>query len=362
MKKLTLLLPILFIVFLFACKDDDAGTLNEILIEAGQTGAVSQAIEDAFENDVIVLKSGIHCENGMITLSKNVKLRGEDGAILVVDTEPIYDFANPTPPDPAIFILDNNDFCVENIEIKPKELIGGVGIFIENSNNGIIKNCIITGHQAGIFIEASNDVNIEDNSIQCSDNNGAIGVWHGLTIINGERSNIIGNSFSECFFGSWLSDVDGTYGGNTVLFNYVGVIPCAVPDSSQFDGGEGGGVLTPRSDLRWSMVEAEGWTIEGNELGSNRWYGCLVFDGANNNTIDNNNFYGNGLEHAYGPNMGADIGLGGVSTFFGFNATAARNNIIKTGNNPNITIKDCGEGNIIEGAYVPIDTSIAKCL
>ena len=353
--KSSILFPMAFAaLFLFSCKEDPPPQ-TEIKISAPSTDALSQAIEDIAENGTIILEAGEHSESKRITISKKVKIRGEEGAVLRLDTKP--SLTGAIPLDPAIFVLNADGFCIENVEFLPIGPVGGTGIFLENSHETIIRNCKFTKDQYPIVIEASDNVKVENNVIECTEQfaNGMLG-WsaHGILVINGKEIEIRENTISGCFFGAWVCDEGGIFEDNIASFNHIGVIPCAVPDS---------GAVTPRESYTFTMVSAKNWTIRNNELYQNNWYGFLAFDEASENLVENNNCYQNGGNHPYGVDMGADIGLGGDSPeFFGFHAAPTHDNIIKTGNFPNVTIQDCGIGNLLEGGYISVDTALVKCL
>ncbi|MCB9283832.1 MAG: right-handed parallel beta-helix repeat-containing protein [Lewinellaceae bacterium] len=354
MKNSTLLLVAILTFFLFSCKDKP-GPITEIKIAAPSNDKLSQAIEDIAEDGVIILEAGEHFESEGIVLSKKVKIRGEDGAILRFPTEPTYN--DTTPMDAGLYVLNVEGFCIENVEFIPIGPIGGVSIFLDGSHKSIIKDCKFTMDQYPIVMDRSNNVLVENNEIRCTEKfaSGEFN-WsvHGILIINGKAAEIRGNTISGCFFGAWVCDVGGTFENNTAYNNYIGVIPCAVPDS---------GAVTPRESYTWTMIPAKDWVIRNNELYQNSWYGILTFDNATENLIENNNCYQNGGNHPYGIDQGADIGLGGDSPmFFGFHAFPTHDNVVKTGDYPNVTIQDCGFGNMIEGGYVSLDTALIKCL
>ena len=333
MRTFIYALPLLFTLGISGCKKDKS---NEIVIPANSVDALAKAIQDAEENGTIRLASGIHTESGTITIDKKVCIIGDDGAVLIVDTKPTLIPGEPL--DPAVHFYGINGACIENIEIRPVDPIGGTGIILEQSNQSYIRKCKIYRHQYSIAVEASNDVIIENNIIEYSDGwqTGVAPIGHGILIINGKRVNIIGNSISKAFFGAWISDLEGIFNNNMVTDNYIGVVPCAIPDSS---------AVMPRSNVVYSMIPGSFWTIKNNTCERNV-IGILLYDGASECIVENNDCKNNSrIDIELGKAW--EIGEGALQLPFPIDR--AKHNKVNAGSYTNIRVRDCGWSNQIIG-------------
>ena len=99
-------------------------------------------------------------------------------------------------------------------------------------------------------------------------------------------------------------------------------------------------------------LAATGWHIEHNHSHDNPLGGYLVVIGANNNTLVDNQGGNNGTY---------DIELTTNTNRFGFPVPGSFENHVDAGIFPNVTIKDCGEGNTVTGG-IQINTERDICL
>ena len=348
MKAFILTCLVLFVLMLSGCKKDEK---NNIVVPAGSVDALAQAIEDAGDGGTVILASGNHNESSSVTVSSNVCIKGETGAILIVDTKPVASIDENL--DPALFVLGSNGFCIENVEFLPADTIGGVGIYLENSPNSLIRNCKFTKHQFSIMLQNSDKTKVENNIVEAALASIPVGSY-GLIVVNGKGVEIRNNKFSKGLFGAWLCDEDGIFEDNQCFSNHIGVIPCAVPDSS---------LAAPRaSSFVYTMAPPINWIIRNNECKNNLWFGILLFDGASECLVEDNDCSGNGIGSPWGE---VDIELGkdwAVQPVFGIPVSITRNNTVKAGNYPNVRIKDCGENgtNTITGG-IAIDPNVEPC-
>lgn len=77
-----------------------------------------------------------------------------------------------------------------------------------------------------------------------------------------------------------------------------------------------------------------------------------MIDGSNRNTIKYNDLFGHGMQ---------DIELTAPTMRNGFLAEASFRNEVKAGSYSEITIKDCGNDNEIDGGIL-IDTAVSICI
>lgn len=330
---------LLFTFVFFSCEKDST---NEIVIPAGSVDALTKAIDDIEENGIIRLAAGTHSESGTVTINKKIKIVGDNGAILVVNTQPTI--VPEEPLQPAIHVNGVEGFCIENIELRPSDAIGGTGFILEQSNNSCITNCKIYNHQYSICIQASDDVKIKGNRLECANGwkTGTGPAAHGILLINGKRAHIESNHISQAIFGAWIGDLGGYFIDNTIEDNYIGVVPCAIPDSS---------AVMPRSNVAYTMIPGSFWTVSNNVC-RNNGVGILLYDGASECVVENNDCSNNTIIDI---ELGKQQEAGEGSLNLPFPVDRTKKNKVIGGNFPNVRVRDCGWGNQVIGAVVVND-------
>ena len=316
---------------------------SNIYIPAGSVDKIQEAIHEVPDGGMVILNAGTHYNSGTIHIhDKKVRLLGLGKAELIVDTE-----ATTTKGyvQSAIHIKDADKSSIINIDIKPKEDIGGTGIFIQDSDKAIVYHSSITDHEFGIMVDQSDKTRIYHNHIvghpRWIASNLAEEVY-GIMIVNGKKSSIVGNRLSNTIFGSWLCDEDGRYFGNSSEGNFIGSILCNIPQYIPLKDGS----------IIGSEIPATNWISMGNSSNDNLYTGYSITDGSNGNILSRNSSSGNG---AY------DIEAMGDTNFFGFFTPTAKNNKVIL--NRNQTIKDCAENTMIINSHggVIIDTAVDAC-
>lgn len=354
MKKLFFLLPLLSLLVFQSCQKDDAlapGDLgldergknceNQITIPAGSVDALQQAIDDICVGGTITLAAGEHIENDGVVINKRVTIKGQPGAVLKISS----DLAIPPYPitiDVALHVKDAQNVKIEGLEIRPLSSDGGLAILLHNAKNATVRDCKIYSHQFGVVVERSDNVDITGNLLVGSS------IWmteevdaNGITVVNGKGAKIKNNELSNFFFGAWACDKDGVYQGNNTHHNFLGLILCKVPAD---------GFLLPDGSPLAADYSGTSWQVNNNVSTDNFYVGYLVIDGANGNTLVNNQG---------GNNAAYDIELKGGTCAFGFFTPTSFNNHVVAGSHQ-VTIKDCGENNTVNGG-IQIDTSVDPC-
>jgi len=313
-----------------------------ITIPAGSVDALAQAIEDVCTNGTIILAAGEHIENEGIVISKQVTIKGDDGAVLKINS--LFDAiaSDAMSMDVALHILNVERVRIENLEIVPLQPeAGSTAILVQNANKSNIINNTIQNHQLSIIVEKSNKVTISGNTILSSDGwlTGVMTESEGIIIINGEKAIVNNNEVSSALLGIWMCDKDGKASGNNTYGNYIGMILCNVPQYMEL----------PNGTITGSLVPGTKWKVHDNVSQNNFDAGYLVIDGANNNVITNNEG---------GNNATYDFDLVGDSYRFGFLSPTSFNNTLNVGSFSGVTVKDCGNGNTVNGNATIIDTSV----
>lgn len=371
MKKIFLALPFLLIFLLQSCQKDtlvspkqsiqqpghaeyyvlnldEASTRNLsswTVLADGSVNALAAAIDSSLDNGVIYLKAGMHTETHPIVITKPVKIIGEAGAILKIpsDIAPL-DSTGAAQLHPGIHILNAPGTLIQDLQILPISDDGGTAILVEKSSGSAVMRCHINSFQYGVMIEKSDRMTIMGNTMVAS------GIWlsqtgfeaHCIVNINGTSPYISDNDLSNALFGIWACDRWGTVERNNTHDNYIGIILCNVPHQAY---------ILPSGEITGSQYPATAWKARNNKSANNFNVGYLVIDGASYNTLEDNNAYGNG---SY------DMELTTDTYRFGFLTPASYKNTVNAGIYPNITIKDCGNGNSVTGG-VWIDTTIDPC-
>ncbi len=313
-----------------------------ITIPAGSVDALAQAIEDVCPNGTIILAAGEHVENEGVVISKQVTIKGNDGAVLKIHSQLDNSSLDILNIDAALHILDVQKVKIENLNIIPLLTDGGTAILVQNADKCRIVDNDIQAHQMGVVVEQSNKVWIGNNIIHVADGwiNGEFDDAHGVVIVNGENATIKENEITGALFGMWLCDKKGISSGNSTFGNYIGQILCNVPPYFEL----------PNGTVTGAEVPCTNWNVNNNVAQNNFDTGYLVIDGANKNHLTNNEGGNNGTY---------DIELVGDSYRFGFLTPLSYQNTVTTGSFGNLLIKDCGVNNTINGNATIIDTSVA---
>lgn len=314
-----------------------------IVVPAGSVNALAAAIATAGNNGTVRLAAGIHTEDGTVTIPYRIKLIGDEGAVLISDTDPLTgaNFQLET----AIHVFGAANTIIDNIDFQtPGGVTGGTAVVVENSANVTVKNCSMTNVQFGVLVEKSDNINVINNTISVSTawQTGDIPEADGIIIINGKNARIEGNEASGGIFGIFGCDKNGIYQQNNTHHNLVGLILCKVPQNA---------LPMPDGHLVGAATPATNWKCKNNLSTDNFTTGYLVIDGARDNLLEDNEGGNNGTY---------DIELTGDTYRFGFLTPASIHNRVKAGVFQNVTIKDCGIDNTVIGG-IQIDINLDPC-
>jgi len=314
---------------------------NVVEVPADSEDALAEAILEAGEGGTVILKAGMHTESSSVVIPfSNLTLRGEEGAVLKVQTQVLSQIGFA---DPAIYIFEAHNARVIGIDLQANEPYGGTGILIQDSEKVLVSQNSISGFQFGVAINYADYARVMFNDIvtPIEWSTGTLASAIGIAVGNGTNARIIGNSCSNALFGIFASDDRGFLLGNTLNQNLYGLILCKLV---------GGGATTPNNVSIDALVSAQNWMTIYNTAEENGSVGYLVIDGANHNYLNNNFAENNG---AY------DIELAGASDRFGFPMPPCANNrvFVRAGQ----TVKNCGDNNFVRGG-IAIDTSEDTCM
>jgi len=300
---------------------------------------LQKAIQDAGRFGLVLLEKGNHYEEETVLIEHPVYILGRRGAKLISDVRLVDEIG---VVQPAIHVNNTTRVTIWGIQLDARANGGGTGILVENSTKTVVSRSIINNFQAGIMLEHGNQTTMWRNNISItprglSEN---LALAFGITIINGDDARVIGNKITGGVFGIWACDRNGVAQENEAYGNLIGIILCNVPLS-----------IPLASGLTGSEEPGNNWFTKNNYAHDNFDVGYLVIDGANNNTL---------IDNRGGNNARVDMELTMDTYRFGFLTPKSFENTVVAGKYPNLTIKDCGTDNVVNGG-VQIDTGVDAC-
>ena len=316
---------------------------HRVFIPAGSVDQIQQAVLDVPNGGTIFLKAGTHRVTSTIHVhDKRVNFVGLGTTELILDINPIN---SKGYVEAGIHFQNAGQSRVTNISFSPAGDIGGTAIFIQESDNAVIYSSSFTDFEHGILIDQTDRSRIYNNTIVGHPRWIASNLTedvYGVTVVNGEKTILIGNTITNSIFGTWLCGRGGRYFSNTTEGNFIGSILCNVPPFIPLING----------DIIGSEVPATNWITAANSSNDNFYTGYSVTDGSTGNMLGWNKASGNA---AY------DFEVMGDTNFFGFfTPTATNNRILLTDGQ---VLKDCAERTrvINVGGGIIVDTSQDPC-
>jgi hypothetical protein len=125
---------------------------NHLVVELppGSVDALADAIAAAGSGGVVRVRSGMHTESCTVTITDRVKIVGESGAVLQVDTDPLQ---TSSSIEPALHIFNADRVVIWGLEIVPANPIGGTAILVEDSRKTLIARNTMRDHEISILLE-----------------------------------------------------------------------------------------------------------------------------------------------------------------------------------------------------------------
>jgi len=272
------------------------------------TNQLQAIINSAPNNETITLLPGIHTEDATLVINHKIKLTGSSGAVLSLGGLV------------GLLVSGADGTQVTNLEVVND---GGsvLAIVVENSSQVQIKVNEISGFAFSITLEQANHASVMNNTIV------GTGEGYAVTNIDGDFTNVSGNTISNNYFGIWACDREGTCNNNYLQNNVVGFMLCKAT-ATDFPLGITDGAEMPGNN----------WHITNNTAIGNSW-GYLVIDGTFENTLSNNTGSGNVT----------DMELAGeTNLLFNIFTPTTYNNTVNVGNS-GMDVIDCGLNNVVHG-------------
>lgn len=323
--------------------DLDIETRAQVVLPAGSVDGLAAAIAAAGPNGTVIVQSGTHYLNSTVEITHRVTIKGQPGAIIIADVPALL--TSDAVLEPAFYINGGARTVIEGLDIRAANDPAGTAVLVFNAHQVTIRNNSFSNFQFTILVEQSNQATINNNTIEATFTWATVAFYavHGIVIINGSKAQVRNNTVSQAVFGIWACDYDGIATGNEVFGNVLGLILCTVPPGS---------FPLPNGTLAGSAQPATKWTVTNNNAHNNFQTGFTVIDGANNCMLSNNSASNNA---AY------DVELAGDTERYGFPAPASYNNRVNIGGaNAAMTVKDCGNNNIVNGG-TPVDITADPC-
>jgi len=260
-------------------------------------GSIQAAINNAIAGDTIYVHTGTYAEN--LIVNKTLTLRGDGAGVVTVQTN---------DPNINVFTVTADYVNISGFTVTGATSYSNAGICLNNSNNSIIANNVVSGNFANIFISSSDRTTLTDNTVSdgdygiymafSSDNNltgnrATLNAQYGINLVDFSNNNTIrDNIASEGDYAGISMSYSSNYNtliNNTVNSNsgYCGILLAYSSDYNTLsnntvnsNGGNGGIFLWSSSDN----------TLAGNRVTDNSDYGIRLYNASNNNLIYNNCF------------------------------------------------------------------------
>lgn len=188
--RLINLFTTLLIIFTINCASATTITVDINNENSSNFSSIQEAINFAQENDSILIYKGNYSET--LTIDKQLKIssisHNPEDVILNSDISSI----------PVIHVKSNNVEITGLIILEDSNESQISGIYLDNVNNSLIQNNIISNFQDGIVLNASSGCSIENNTLFSN-------TLHGIYLINSKGNDLKNNLITENKRGLYLN-------------------------------------------------------------------------------------------------------------------------------------------------------------
>lgn len=242
-----------------------------------QYSTIRFAIGNASAGDTIIVASGVYNESNLLITKNGLTLQGEDKSNTIIDgTKRSYDIITVNAENIVIrgFTIRNSGFAKD-------------GISLSHSNNTRLTDNIFSG--CFNSIRATNSINVNVTSSTFLGDNGSAGVY----VSNSQNGLIESNTFNGDYVGAFVVLSTNFMTRNNTFFSciYDGALISHAAKNSI--------VKNTFTSNNWAIVIKYGESVNNTVIGntiSNNNEGLVLQYSPNNNVIHHNNFINN-LKH-----------------------------------------------------------------
>lgn len=259
-------------------KIDGFATVYNIITVQDDYLTIQEAINEAYDGDIVFVRNGIYVEN--LIVNKSISLLGEDRETTVVDGGEVG----------TVIQVDSNNVTINGFEIRNCSMTwGDWGITLNHSSKSVISGNIVKAGYA-IRVKGGSENNVKDNDVVGYDGSC---VFHGLQLVNSSNNAVNNNNLSvNCH--SALTMYNSSH--NIISFNYISghfaPFPFTIEESSN---------NSIVGNTMWQPAPLFGGHIQFTESNDNVLYhnSFLADEGPNTLSIDElstNNIWDNYCE------------------------------------------------------------------
>lgn len=253
--------------FLLFASITGIGTAAETFVQPEDS--IQEAVNSAHPGDVITVIPGTYAENIVVT-KNNLVIRAESG-------NPEDTVIEPCDPDTDVLTIRADNITVQGFLITEAG-DNCSGVYLNDSNNCLLKNNIFFNNFEGIHLESSEKNRVFNNVI--------LKVRRGIILEQSEYNSVENNKASKCIYGIYLLNSKGNMvSKNTVLENKeYGIILAASDDNTLSENtasNNGRGIHIGTSDSN---------TLSDNIITLNEVCGLFVCPRSDKNLVFNNYF------------------------------------------------------------------------
>ena len=259
-----------FLMFLLTINHAGAATITVSTNSSTDVSftSIQNAIDQAQENDSIVIYSGTYSET------------------LVVD-KPLSISSFSADPENVV-ITSNNSFApiihitADNVRVKGLTIAGDAsnppvaGIYIGNAKNSVVSNNIISNTQDGFYIESSSDNEIQNNTVLSN-------TEHGIYLLDSTQNILENNSIQSNKRGLYLDLSDeNTVNGNEINNNQFYGLALRESNTNEITSNQ-----LFLNSIGLSLTSSDKNSITGNNASNNKNQGFLLWE-SGSNTLKSN--------------------------------------------------------------------------
>lgn len=269
----------------------------------GSISSLSEAVEMADSNSVIILKEGHYTERN-ITISKPMTIEGEGKAVLDAEGKGF------------VLIVRADNVIIRNLEVKNAGISfmeDNAGILYEDVRGGLIENVTLTDNFFGIYLAKTADTIIRNNTVTASaeretQSGNGIHLWYSKNItiedntVRGHRDGIYFEFVEDVTIRGNLSEENIRYGQHFMFSDR-----CVFTKNTYKNNGAGVAVMYTDQVTMTENNFIDNWgsaaygllmkQIRESKVFNNRFENNSIgmyLEGSNRNRIKFNEFINNG--------------------------------------------------------------------